>query len=67
MIYIKVPGPIFFTQERIGRNGRHFKIYKFRTMCQDAEPRLTLTLNTLKLNSIKTNWTNVARYDINIM
>lgn len=26
------PGPVFFTQERIGHNGRRFKIYKFRTM-----------------------------------
>jgi lipopolysaccharide/colanic/teichoic acid biosynthesis glycosyltransferase len=26
------PGPVFFTQERIGQNGRRFKIYKFRTM-----------------------------------
>src|SRR6185312_3370912 len=26
------PGPVFFTQERIGHNGRRFKTYKFRTM-----------------------------------
>ncbi len=31
-------GPVFYTQERIGRNGRTFKIIKFRSMKVDAEP-----------------------------
>jgi len=39
VIYIKSPGPIFFSQERVGRNGRKFKMYKFRTMSPDAEER----------------------------
>ena len=30
-------GPVFFTQERIGLRGRKFKMYKFRTMIDDAE------------------------------
>ncbi len=38
-IYIKSPGPIFFTQKRVGRNGRIFKMYKFRSMYMDAEKR----------------------------
>lgn len=33
------PGPIFFTQTRVGKNGRKFKIYKFRSMYTDAEER----------------------------
>ena len=39
VIYINSPGPIFFSQERIGRNGRKFKMYKFRSMYMDAEAR----------------------------
>ena len=39
IIYFSSPGPIFFTQERIGKNGKHFKMYKFRSMYMDAEER----------------------------
>lgn len=38
-IYIKSPGPIFFAQTRVGKNGKKFKIYKFRSMYLDAEER----------------------------
>ncbi len=39
IIFIKSPGPIFFSQYRVGKNGRIFKIYKFRSMYMDAEER----------------------------
>ncbi len=39
IIYIKSPGPIFFAQTRIGKNGKKFKMYKFRSMYLDAEAR----------------------------
>lgn len=38
-IYIASPGPIFFAQERVGKNGKKFKMYKFRSMYMDAEER----------------------------
>jgi exopolysaccharide biosynthesis polyprenyl glycosylphosphotransferase len=38
-IKLSSPGPILFTQDRAGRSGRTFKMFKFRTMCVDAEAK----------------------------
>lgn len=38
-IKIASPGPVFFKQKRVGKNGRIFYIYKFRSMYMDAEER----------------------------
>jgi len=37
VIRLEGSGPVFFRQERIGRDGRPFRIWKFRTMVVDAE------------------------------
>ncbi|MCK8824334.1 sugar transferase [Fuchsiella alkaliacetigena] len=37
LIKLDSKGPVFFTQERVGKNGELFKIYKFRTMVENAE------------------------------
>lgn len=39
VIKLESPGPVFFAQKRVGRNGRIFKMYKFRSMYVDAEER----------------------------
>ena len=39
IIKLDSPGPVFFAQKRVGRNGRIFKMYKFRSMYIDAEER----------------------------
>lgn len=38
-IYLQSPGPVFFSQVRVGENGKKFKMYKFRSMYMDAEER----------------------------
>ncbi len=37
IIKVESPGPIFYLQERVGLNGKEFRIIKFRSMCNDAE------------------------------
>ena len=46
------PGPVFFKQIRVGKNGRKFKLYKFRSMYVDAEERKA---ELLKDNKIQGN------------
>lgn len=37
IIWLESPGPVFYLQERVGQEGRIFKVIKFRSMRQDAE------------------------------
>ena len=52
-IYIASPGPIFFAQERVGKNGKKFKMYKFRSMYMDAEDRKAELMKDNKLGDGK--------------
>ncbi len=45
IIKIKSPGPIFFKQRRVGKNGKQFTLYKFRSMYIDAEKRKAELIN----------------------
>lgn len=49
-IKIDSPGPVIFKQKRIGKNGRIFCLYKFRTMYQDAEERLKELMGANEMN-----------------
>lgn len=40
LIKLEDGGPVFFAQKRVGKFGREFKMFKFRSMCLDAETRL---------------------------
>ena len=44
------PGPLFFSQERIGLHGKKFKMHKFRSMYTDAEDRLKELLTENETN-----------------
>jgi len=43
-IKLDSPGPVFFRQVRVGRHGRHFRIFKFRTMTVNAEAKGQITI-----------------------
>ena len=50
IIKIKSPGPILFSQERIGYNGKRFRILKIRSMYMDAEERKKELLSKNKMS-----------------
>lgn len=51
-IYIKSPGPVFFKQDRVGKNGKVFQMYKFRSMYLDAEDRKTALMDQNKMDGL---------------
>ncbi len=61
VIYIQSPGPVFFSQTRVGRNGRKFKIYKFRSMYMDAEERKKELMDQNKMNGLMFKMDNDPR------
>ena len=50
MIKIQSPGPVFFVQKRVGKNGRVFNMIKFRSMYLDAEYRKSALMDRNEMN-----------------
>lgn len=44
LVKLEDGGPVIFAQRRVGKDGREFKMFKFRSMCVDAEARLQQVL-----------------------
>lgn len=51
-IWMESPGPLLFRQLRIGKNGRRFYIYKFRSMYLDAEEQKAKLMNQNEINGL---------------
>ncbi|MDQ7053962.1 MAG: sugar transferase [candidate division KSB1 bacterium] len=81
LIKLDSPGPVIYRQERVGQNGRLFKIYKFRSMVQDAEkmtgpkwaekddPRVTRVgrwIRKLRIDEIPQFW-NVLKGEMSLV
>ena len=79
LIRVSSPGPIIFTQDRIGFRGKPFRMYKFRTMhvheltkqvwAQKDDPRITRigwVLRQFRIDEIPQLW-NVLKGDMNVV
>lgn len=78
-IKLESPGSIIFKQERLGLNGKVFKIYKFRSMCVDAEkggvyekkgdPRVTKVGKFIRKTSIDElpQFVNILKGDMSLI
>jgi len=65
LVKISSPGPIFYTQERAGKDGKIFTLYKFRTMIKDAEklPSLAPTVENDPRLTKEGKWLRIMRLD----
>lgn len=60
-IKLESKGPLFFKQMRVGKNGRYFYIYKFRSMYVDAEDRLKELMEKNEMSGLMFKMTDDPR------
>lgn len=60
-LLIESPGPLIFKQERVGKNGRIFNIYKLRSMYTDAEKRKAELMENNKMEGLMFKMDNDPR------
>ena len=51
-IWIEDPGDVFYLQDRVGLNGKKFKVIKFRSMYRDADQRIKENINSGKTDHL---------------
>lgn len=61
LIFISDPGRVIFSQKRVGKNGRVFKIYKFRSMYKNAEARKKDLIDKNEMNGFMFKMENDPR------
>lgn len=61
ILKLESPGPLFFKQKRVGRNGRYFYIYKFRSMYKDAEARKAALMEKNEMKGLMFKMTDDPR------
>jgi sugar transferase (PEP-CTERM system associated) len=81
LIKLDSPGPVLYSQERVGKNGRSFRVYKFRSMRTDAErdgpvwaskagdartTRVGRVIRKIRVDEVPQFW-NILRGDMNFI
>lgn len=61
ILKLESPGPLVFKQKRVGKNGRYFYIYKFRSMYKDAEERKAALMEKNEMKGLMFKMTDDPR------